>query len=272
MRVREQRAASIAQKVKSREQRRRAIGLVSALCVLFSVAGACNTTNTGPPRADVVTQIPWSAPETHTYELRVNNDLKAKTTLSIAKDGDAFVLTQRTADDIGNMDESITHVDGTTLKPLANTHSVTDKDQRRVADASYEDVDKDCSSKRVVRITQNTYKPPTADKPDSTRSNPLCVPEHAYDNDSSLFLWRTLKFEKGYTVTYAAVFSNRRDTQTVTLTVKDKLTMKTPAGDFEVWQVDLNADQVTQQAWFATTPDHKLVAYQNESFFFRLLE
>lgn len=246
--------------------------LLSALGGMLVVAGACNTTNTGSPRADVVTQIPWTAPETHTYELRVNNELKATTTLSIAKDGDAFVLTQHTADDSGNIDESITRVDSTTLKPLANTHSISDKSQRRVADAAYEDVDKDCGSKRVVRITQNTYKPPAAEKPDSTRSNPLCVPEHAYDNDSSLFLWRTLKFEKGYTVTYAAVFSNRRDTQAVTLTVKDKLKMKTPAGEIETWQVDLNADQVTQQAWFATTPDHKLVAYQNESFFFRLIE
>ena len=73
-------------------------------------------------------------------------------------------------------------------------------------------------------------------------------------------------------MTYTTVFSNRRDTQTVTLTVGDKATMKTPAGDFEAWVVDLSADQMTQRAWFATTPDHKLVAYQNESFFFRLMQ
>jgi len=229
-------------------------------------------TNTGPERSDIVTQIPWTAPETHTYELRENNEPKATTTLSIAKDGDALVLTQRTMDDDGNVDESVSKVDATTLKPLSNVHSVIDKDQKRVADATYEDVDKDCSSKRVVRITQNTFKPPSDATPDSTRSNPLCVPEHAYDNDTSLFIWRTLKFEKGYTVSYTTVFSNRRDTQTVTLTVGDKTTMKTPAGEIESWIVDLSADQVTQRAWIATSADHKLVAYQNESFFFRLME
>jgi hypothetical protein len=124
----------------------------------------------------------------------------------------------------------------------------------------------------VVRITQLTYKPPDATEPDSTRSSPLCVPEHAYDNDTSLFIWRTLKFEQGYTVTYATVFSNRRDTQTVTLRVGGKETVTTPAGDIEAWIVDLSADQLTQRAWLATSPDHKLVAYQNESFFFRLKE
>ena len=160
----------------------------------------------------------------------------------------------------------------TTLKPLHNIHTISDKDQRRVADASYEDVDKDCSSKRIVRIKQSTFKPPDSATPENSRGNPLCVPEHAYDNDSSLFIWRTLKFEKGYNVMYSAVFSNRRDTQTVTLTVGAKEIVKTPAGDIEAWIVDLNADQLTQRAWFATTPDHKLVAYQNESFFFRLME
>jgi hypothetical protein len=251
-------------------RRLRVAGLTLLLFGLVVITTSCASTANAPERTDIVSQIPWSAPETHTYELKENNKPKATTTLSIARDGDAFVLTQLTADDAGNSDESVSRVDASTLKPLSNVHTVTDKDQRRVADATYEDVDKDCSSKRVVRITQLTYSPPAEATPDNTRSNPLCVPEHAYDNDSSLFIWRTLKFEKGYTVTYTAVFSNRRDTQTVTLRVKDKATVTTPAGDIEAWIVDLDADQVTQRAWFATSADHKLVAYQNESFFFRL--
>ncbi len=241
-------------------------------CALAATAAACGSTTDGPTRSDIVSQIPWTAPESHTYELRENNKPKATTVLSIEKREDAFVLTQRTTDDAGNADESVSTVDAATLKPLSNVHTISDKDQRRVADASYEDVDKDCSSKRVVRITQSTFKPPDSATPENSRSNPLCVPEHAYDNDSSLFIWRTLKFEKGYAVIYTTVFSNRRDTQTVTLTVKDKATVTTPAGDIEAWIVDLTADQLNQRAWFATTPDHKLVAYQNESFFFRLME
>jgi hypothetical protein len=251
----------------------RAVLLLSALCGGVAVtAAACGTTYDGPPRTAIVTTIPWTAPESHTYELKVNNKTTATTTLSVAKDGDAFVLTQHTADKDGNIDESVSKVDATTLQPLTNVHTITDNTQKRIANAVYEDIDKDCSSKRVVRITQTTFKPPDSDKPDSTRSNPLCVSATAYDNDSSLFIWRTLKFETGYTVTYDAVFSNRRDTQTVTLTVGAKATVATPAGDIEAWIVDLTADEVTQRAWFATTPDHKLVAYQNESFFFRLVK
>ena len=258
---------------KTSQQGHRSLVLVAIACCLTWVAAAgCASTVNAPERTDIVTQIPWTAPETHTYELRENNKPKATTTLSVAKDGDAFVLTQRTTDDAGNSDEAVTKVDASTLKPLSAVHTIIDKDQKRVSDAAYEDAEKDCTSKRVVKIKQSTFKPPDAAEPDSTRSNPLCVPEHAYDNDSSLFIWRTLTFEKGYTVTYTTVFSNRRDTQTVTLRVKDKETIKTPAGDFEAWVIDLSADQVTQRAWIATTPDHRLLAYQNESFFFRLKE
>jgi hypothetical protein len=248
------------------------IALMIAGCALAAAVAGCASTTNAPAHTDIVTQIPWTAPETHTYELRENNKPKATTVLSIEKKDDTFILTQTTKDDSGNADESISTVDATTLKPISNTHAISDKDQRRVADATYEDVDKDCSSKRIVRIKQNTFKPPDSSTPDSSRSNPLCVPEHSYDNDSSLFIWRTLKFEKGYSVVYNAVFSNRRDTQSVTLTVGGKEIVKTPAGDIEAWIVNLNADQLTQKAWFATTPDHKLVAYQNESFFFRLKE
>lgn len=257
----------------ARQHRRRVLVLLAALCSLSAAAAVgCASTANAPERTDIVTQIPWTAPETHTYELRESNTFKATTVLSIAKDGDALALTQRTTDDAGNSDEAVTKVDASTLKPLSAVHTIIDKDQKRVSDATYEDVAEDCSSKRVVKIQQSTFKPADAAEPDSSRSNPLCVPEHAYDNDSSLFIWRTLQFEKDYTVTYTTVFSNRRDTQAVTLRVSDKETIKTPAGDFEAWVIDLSADQVTQRAWIATTPDHKLVAYQNESFFFRLKE
>jgi hypothetical protein len=264
-----QHKAALVNSNRRRNWRARAVALAAcgALVLAFS---ACSTKPNGPPKVDIVTQIPWTAPETHTYELRNNNKPIGETTLSIARAGDSFVFTQHTADTDGNSDEALTTVDATTLKPAANKRTVTDSSEKRVADATYEDTDKDCSAKRVVKITQLTFKPPDESEPESTRSNPLCVPEHAYDNDESLFLWRTIKFEKGYTATYNAIFSNRRDTQVVTLKVTGQDKITTPAGEFEVWVVELTADEATQTAWFATTDDHKLVAYQNESFFFRL--
>ena len=124
----------------------------------------------------------------------------------------------------------------------------------------------------IVRIKQTTYNPPTATDPSSERSNPLCVPEHAYDNDSSLFIWRTIKFEKDYHVRYQTVLTNRRDIQTVELTVADKTEIDVPAGHFEVWLVIVQADQRSQSAWFTTSADHTLVKYDNDTLEFLMTE
>ena len=155
---------------------------------------------------------------------------------------------------------------------MSSRREVIDKDTRSLAEASYEDVDKDCSSKRIVHVKQSVFKPATDDNPDSTRSSPLCVPAHSYDNDSSLFIWRTIKFEKGYTASYNTIIADRRLKQGVTLFVRDQTQIDTRDGKTDAWLVDIKADANTQQAWFATTPDHKLLRYNNGTLEFVLAD
>ncbi len=256
----------------ARAGRLRRIAVIAAASLILLAASACASRDGCNECSDVVTNIPWAAQESHTYELRVNNDLRGSTTLAVETDAGVTTLTQKAIDDKGNSDDTLVVADAATLKPQGATHTVADDKQKRVADATYEDVDKDCSSKRVVRITQNTFEPPDESTPDSSRSNPLCVPDHSFDNDESLFLWRTIRFEKGYTATYHAIFSNRRDQQIVTVRVREQNKVKTPAGEFDAWIVDITADQASQTAWFATTDDHRLLAYQNENYFFRITQ
>ena len=67
----------------NRRQRRRSLVLLAiAACLTWVAAAGCASTANAPERADIVTQIPWTAPETHTYELRENNKFKATTTLN----------------------------------------------------------------------------------------------------------------------------------------------------------------------------------------------
>ena len=252
-------------------RRSRLAVFVTAAVISIVAAGCGASSDSCGSCSDIVAQIPWSAPESHTYTLKIDGKERGRTTLTIAKDSHAYALTQRSEDDAGNSDESTVRADSATLKPIANTHVVIDKSQKRVANAVYEDVDKDCDSKRVVKITQDVFEPPDETTPDNTRRSPLCVPEHAYDNDSSLFLWRTVKFEKGYKATYYAVLPGRRDTQIISLEVHD-IVDKTPLGDGKAWEVRLFADQINQRAWFSTEPDHKLLAYQNDNYLFLLNE
>ncbi len=247
--------------------------LLTAIVAPLALASACFSDTACSKCQDIVTTVPWSAPETHTYTLKQDGKDKGTTTLAVEKDGDRFVLKQISRDDKGNSDESSVTADGATLKPITSTRTIVDSSLRKVAESSYEAVDKEkCSSGQIVRIQQSAYEPPSDTTPDSTRSNPLCVPDHSYDNNSALFLWRTIKFEKGYTILYRTVLADRRDTQTLTLRVRDQVKLATPSGDVDAWMVDIEAGTGTQRAWFATTPDHRILRYDNGGLVFEIEE
>ncbi len=97
------------------------------------------------------------------------------------------------------------------------------------------------------------------------------MPEHAYDNDTSLFIWRTVAFEKNYLANYKTVLTGTRRTQTVRIEVISS-TSDTPVGEIDSWLVQISADGKNQRAWFAASDDHRMLAYQNEGFTFQLVE
>lgn len=248
--------------------RRGALSLLAA--PLIFIAASCSSGDDCKRCVDVVSSVPFSGAESHTYKLQRDDKDLGTTVLSIETSGGNFVLKEASTDDKGNSDTSTVTVEQATLKPISGHREVTDKDQRRVLDSTYSGTDKDCSSKIVVKLEQNVYKPPDAAEADSTRSSPLCVPEHAYDNDSSLFLWRTIKFEKGYEASYKTVLTNRRTTQIIDVLVREQQRVSVPAGDFDAWLVEITAERTTQRAWFATTPDHRLLEYNNDGLIFLL--
>jgi hypothetical protein len=255
-----------------RAARPRSMRLLAAALIapLLLLAASCNTGVECLHCQDIVSTIPWTAPETHTYTLTQDGQVKGKITLSITKDGDVFALEQNSVDDKGNSDVSVVRADTQTLKPRAYHREVLDSDQKRVVDVTYDDIDTSkCKTGRQAKITQTTFQPPTRSEPNSTRSIPVCVPENSYENDSSLFLWRTIKFEKGWTANYRTMLSNRGDLrQTVVITVLEQQKLKVGGSEVDAWLVTMEADQSQQRGWFATTPDHRLLRYSNGSLTF----
>ncbi len=240
--------------------------LVVLLAASLVLVAGCTSSSTSTCKEckDIVAGIPWTAPESHTYQLKQDGKPQGTTTLSIAQSGANVVLTQTSAGSNGTSDVSGVTADATTLKPVSAKRTITDKSTRTLLEVTYDAVDtKQCASGKIARIKQSNFKPPDEATPDSTRSNPLCVPDHAYDNDESLFIWRTIAFQKGATITYQTVTAGRRDTHLVTLIVQQQEKVTVPAGTFDAWPVEIASERSRQRAWFATTPDHRLLQYVN---------
>lgn len=256
----------------------RAIAALLTLACLASAA-ACSTLD-APETEDIVATIPWDDSEELTYRLYEDDDLIGTTTLTAERDGDQYILTQRSIDDDGNIDEASVAVDGQTLKPQTASRNIVDADRREVAASCYayvggnqcDDVDpSECDSGVIVRIEEQVFDPPDEATPSIPRRAPLCVPEHGYDNDTSLFIWRTIAFDEDYLANYKTVLTGTRRTQTVRIEVITRTT-DTPLGQRDAWLVQISADGKNQRAWFSADDDHKILAYQNEAFTFELEE
>jgi hypothetical protein len=216
------------------------VALSTIILVLIAACGG----KSAPPPSDVVSSIPWKGDEKLTYNVIDKKGERLGTqTLTVDVEGAKTTLTQAFSSD-SNQDTSAVVVDSKTLKPISATREiVTPKDTENI---------------------EVTYTDQGALIKQGERQSGLSVPEHAYDNDTSLFLWRTIDFHEGYRQSYVTIITNRRSRQTVTLEVTGKETVKVPAGEFLAWRVEVKAANAKQIAWFADTALHPLVRYDND--------
>ena len=211
---------------------------------------ACAGGQSGPPTSDVVSRIPWDSAEDHSYVLVDGGGAElARGTLSVKPEGQTTQLIQhfRTST---NQDTSAVTVDSRTLKPVSATRDIITANDEESVMVEY------TSDGALIR--------------QGGRQSGLSVPEHSYDNDSSLFLWRTLPFAEGYEASYITVITNQRERQTVYLKVVGKENVRVPAGSFDAWRLEITTSNVRQVAWFADTPSRPLVRYNNSQLVFEL--
>lgn len=197
------------------------------------------------PKSDVVSSIPWLGDESVTYLVKSKSGAElGHQVLAIAKRGSQSELSQRFSGS-ETTDNSSVIVEATTLKPASAKREINAKDD--------------------TRVIETTYSEAGALIKDGDKQSGLSVPEHSYDNDTSLFLWRTLAFAPNYEAAYTTIITNRRSKQDVTLKVIGRETVKVVAGEFQAWRLEIKAGGAKQTAWYADTPTRPLVKYDNDN-------
>jgi hypothetical protein len=205
---------------------------------------ACGGADSGPPASDIVSVIPWRGNERFEYVLKDDRGREvARSVLSVEPDGATTRLGQL-ATTATNRDDSTVVVDSRTLKPASSQRTI-------VTPADTDEI-------------EVTYTEAGAIIKHGDRQSGLSVPEHAYDNDTSLHLWRTLAFAPGYEASYVTIITNRRSRQTVHLEVIGLESVRVPAGEFRAWRLEIKGSNADQVAWYADTPARPLVKYDND--------
>jgi hypothetical protein len=171
-----------------------------------------------------------------------NGNVVGRSVLTVDTQGAQTVLTQDFTGD--TTDKSMVTVDSQTLKPISSSRHIVAKDDDVTIEATYTATD--------VSIKQGD------------KQSGLSLPDHAYDNDTSLFLWRTLPFEVGWQGSYNTVITNRRSRQKVNLFVVRRETVKLSSGEYNAWRLEVKTSNATQTAWYADSLRRELLRYDND--------
>jgi|FLYL01.1.fsa_nt_gi uncharacterized protein YkuJ len=232
--------------------------LLLAPLALLALAAACATGQDVETTA-IVDTIPWEDGERAEY-VRLTRDLEEELgtgyTEVTRQDGTYRLFLHFETE--GIVDESTVVADAETLRPESSQRDIEREGERVVVDAEYQ------HDEEVVRIT-------VIEEGDE-RALPLSLEglAHYYDNESSLFLWRTVRFEEGYEASYNSVQPNVRSTAVVTLEVVGREEVTVPAGTFDTWRIELRFGDREQTAWYADTPTRPLIQYDNSREIFQL--
>ena len=142
-------------------------------------------------------------------------------------------------------------VDDETLQPFTVRRERLIEGESEAVEGEYD------REEQVIRVVEFTGD-------DDPRQVPRRLDEeHYYDNESSLFLWRTIPFEEGYEASYYSVLTNQRGQTLVTVRVVEREEVTVPAGTFQTWRVEIRFGDTRQVVWYADTPERALVQYDN---------
>jgi hypothetical protein len=224
------------------------------------VLAACGPTAAAPALAPVVSAVPFADGERLVYTIRDDSGANtARGTLSVHRDGEALRLEQRYEEASPppgaqpNVDETKVAVGADDLQPQSMARTVTGRDLWKAYAANY------AADGKSVVISEGDAKPRT-----------IPLPTVVYDNESSLWLWRTLPLADGYRVRYVSLDAIGKTRQTVDLTVTGKQTVEVPAGKFEAWRLQIRNGRATRIAWVNVDATHEIVQWDNGSQVFRL--
>lgn len=207
---------------------------------------------------EIVSEIPWTGPETFKYRLLQGDDVKGSGALTLSVASTTFVIEQAFEIPEEEVTDSISaEVEADTLKPRKVERVIDGPEGERRCEATY--------AENSVTVEQRAGE--------DERTDTLSVPTPHYDSWSDLFLWRTVEFFEGQELKYVDVLScslAKPDILSIVLKVKEKEEVEVPAGTFQAWRLEIRSGGRTQKAWYTDDERRTLVRYDNGDLVFEL--
>lgn len=227
------------------------------------VATACAAAGDFPDPSNPVTSISWPDYELLRYLITDQTNATLGTAeFEIERDGDEFQMRILfLLPDSGVSDEVFLRTRADTLKPVRYSRLATSPDERVEAGGVY---GRDAEGQSIVDTT-------LAENGEQKLKR-VTIGEFAFDNDSAAWLWRSIAFAQDFGVTYRSVNVRQQRSQLVRLRVVGQDLVRTPAGEFLAWQLEVLGGAEVQHVWFQVEPPHRLVRWDLQPRQYHLME
>ena len=237
--------------------------------ILLALGSGCGTATPSAETSLIVEQVPFLEGERYVYVLEdIDGEVIGSGELVTRLEGARYVLEQRyegvpEEGRAAPTDTTELAVNAATLAPFgALREAVREDDDGRVVRDVYDWTYTTGEEQDVLSVSREI---------DGDReSSELELRSNYYDNESSLWLWRTLDFDEDLDLNYVSVNPIERTQQTVNIQTPARETIEVPAGTFEAWRVIVRNGRAIRSAWINVEPPHQLVQWDNGDLIFRL--
>ena len=243
----------------------RALALLATSFGALLLLAGCTVVGSSPQTSAVFTTAPWRVGERLEYRLSTGSGEEVgRGVLTAQQEGAGLVLRQSYTGASSGSDEIALTVDPKTLVAMQGTRETSRRSSDSVATAS---------SAWAYRLDGARLRLDTLGQGGAvTESTDLGVQPHAYDNESSLWLWRGLAFAEGYEQSYVSVNPVDGSRQVVTVRVPQHESVTVPAGTFDAWRVIVRSGRAVRTAWISSQAPYPVVRWDNGDVVFELIK
>lgn len=233
----------------------------AALALAAVLLAACASSARVVETDGVVARVAFVDGERYAYRLIDRDGLLAGTgTFTSTRDGETWVLTQTYRDPGGAVvDESTIVVDAATLRPRSMERAIPRAEGAESVTAIYEPNADGGSTVLASHLRDG-----------ETRERTIDVNAHDYEDQSSLWLWRTLALGEGLNVRYTTVDPREGGRVTANVMQVDQQTLEAAGLTYETWVLQIRTGRETVNVWVHVDAPYEVIRFDNGRLFFEL--
>jgi hypothetical protein len=240
--------------------------LVAAAVALGALSAACANADKPTPAPPVFISAPWRGVESEHYQLSSKAEADAGICeLKTEPGADGKTVLSRLCSKDEFRDDGVATVKSDSLQPIQVTRTRTDskKDKRTTFTNTFDTATVQFKAEVDGKVNQTTRDLPV---PTGKVPNPAW-----YDDESTLWLARTVNLSQGYQSEYTLVINaGAPHIHNVEVRVEGAETVEVPAGAFQAWKVRYRYNGSVNYVWVETAAPHRVIQARIEDVTYKL--